>query len=353
MFFAERRRLRPIRFAGKSVFRLSHPEGRGHVSERRTSIAAAVFLLAFAPGVHAAEQWPARPVRFIIPFPPGGSNDIIGRLIGLHLGERLGKPFVIDNRSGAGGNLGIDLAAKSSPDGHTLLMISAAFAFGPSMYQKLPFDPVKSFTFVTKIGNGPNVLSVHPGLAARTTGELIALAKAKPGQLNFASAGVGSSVHLASELFRSMAKIEVMHIPFKGGFPAMVDVMSGNSQYIIGTLVQALPQIRAGKLRALGLASKKRIAAMPELPTIDESGLPGYEAANWWGLVVPAGTSQSIVDRLDKDVARILALPDIMKRFANDGAEPDPMSQGEFRKFVAAETAKWSKVVKQAGIKPQ
>ncbi len=316
-------------------------------------IASAALFLAIAPGARAAEEWPTRPVRFIIPFPPGGSNDIIGRLIGLHLGERLGKPFVIDNRSGAGGNLGIDMAAKSSPDGQTVLMISAAYAFGPSMYRKLPFDPVKSFTFVSKIGNGPNVLSVYPGLPVKTTGELIALAKAKPGKLNFASAGVGSSVHLASELFRSMAKIDVVHIPFKGGFPAMVDVMAGNSQYIIGTLVQALPQIRAGKLRALGLASKKRIAAMPDLPTIDESGLPGYEAANWWGLVVPAGTAQSIVDRLDKEVARIVAVPDIVKRFANDGAEPDAMSQGEFREFVAAETAKWAKVVKEAGIKPQ
>ncbi len=316
-------------------------------------MAAAVAACTIAPAWGAADEWPARPVRFIIPFPPGGSNDIIGRLIGLHLGERLGKPFVIDNRSGAGGNLGIDLAAKSNPDGHTLLMISAAYAFGPSMYQKLPFDPVKSFVFVTRIGNGPNVLSVHPALPVKTSGDLIALAKAKPGQLNFASAGVGSSVHLASELFRSMAKIDVVHIPFKGGFPAMVDVMSGNSQYIIGTLVQALPQIRANKLRALGMASLKRSAAMPELPTIDESGLPGYEAANWWGILLPARTPQAIVDRLDKEVAQILELPDIRKRFANDGAEPDYMSQATFGKFVAAETGKWSRVVKQAGIKPQ
>ena len=320
---------------------------------RWIAIAAAVGILALAAGARAAEEWPARPVRFIIPFPPGGSNDIIGRPIARHLGERQGKPFVIDNRSGAGGNLGIDLAARANPDGHTLLMISAAYAFGPSMYQKLPFDPMKSFAFVTKIGNGPNVLSVHPGLPVKSTGELIALAKAKPGELNFASAGVGSSVHLASELFKSMAKIDVVHIPFKGGFPAMVDVMSGNSQYIIGTLVQALPQVRAGKLRALGLASKKRLAAVPDLPTIAESGLPGYEAANWWGLVVPAGTAQAVVDRLDKEVAQILALPEVTKRFAADGAEPDPMSQGEFRKFIVAETDKWTRVVRQAGIKPQ
>jgi tripartite-type tricarboxylate transporter receptor subunit TctC len=302
---------------------------------------------------HAAEEWPARPIRFIIPFPPGGSNDIIGRLIGLHLGERLGKSIVIDNRAGAGGNVGAHVAATASPDGYTMLMISAAWAFGPSMYRNLPFDHMKSFRFVTKMGNGPNSLSVHPSMPAKTAGELIAMAKAKPGQLNFASAGVGSSVHLASELFKMMARIDVVHIPFKGGFPAMVDVMSGNSHYIIGTLVQALPQLRANKLRALGVASLKRTAAMPELPTIHESGLPGYEAANWWGIAVPAGTPQPIVERLDKEVAEILKLPDIVKRFANDGAEPDQLSQEAFRQFVAAETAKWTKVVKQAGIKPQ
>jgi tripartite-type tricarboxylate transporter receptor subunit TctC len=221
------------------------------------------------------------------------------------------------------------------------------------MYQKLPYDSIKSFAFVAKIGDGPNVLSVHPSLPAKTTKELIAMAKAKPGQLNYASAGIGSSVHLASELFRSMAQIDVVHIPFKGGFPAMVDVMSGNSHYIIGTLVQALPQVRAGKLRALGVASKKRSAAVPDLPTIDESGLPGYEAANFWGVIVPAGTPAPIVERLDKEVAQFISLPEVSKRLVGDGAEPDHMSQGEFRKFVAAEIAKWSKVVKQAGIKPQ
>jgi tripartite-type tricarboxylate transporter receptor subunit TctC len=312
----------------------------------------AALVLSGQPA-RAADDWPARPIRLIIPFPPGGSNDIIGRLIGVHLGERLGRPVVIDNRAGAGGNLGTELAAKASPDGYTMLIVSAAYAFGPSMYQKLPFDPVKSFVPVAKIGNGPNVVSVFPGLPVRTAKELIALAKAKPGQLNFASAGVGTSVHLASELFKMMAAIDIVHIPFKGGFPAMVDVMAGNSHIVIGTLVQGLPHIRSGKLRALGMASKKRSLTVPELPTIDESGLPGYEAANWWGLVFPAGISAAIVNRVDKEVAQILTLDDIKKRFAADGAEPDHVSQAEFGKFVAAETAKWARVVKQAGIKPQ
>ena len=317
-------------------------------------IALGVVLAALHSLANAAsETWPARPIRMVIPFPPGGSNDIIGRMIGLQLGERLGRSVVVDNRSGAGGNLGIDIAAKSDPDGYTLLIISAAYAFGPSMYQKLPFDPVKSFVPVAKIGNGPNVVSVYPGLPAKNAKELIALAKAKPGQLNFASSGVGTSVHLASELFKHMANIDIVHIPFKGGGPAMIDVMSGNSHIVIGTVVQALPHIGSGKLRAIGVASKKRNSALPDVPTIDESGLPGYEASNWWGLMFPARTSQSIVNRVDKELALILEMPDIRKRFSADGAEPDYMSQGEFGKFVAAETAKWARVVKIAGIKPQ
>jgi len=310
-------------------------------------------LAVLQPVAHAAEEWPTRPIRMIIPFPPGGSNDIIGRMMGMQLSERLGRPVVIDNRAGAGGNLGIEIAARSNTDGYTLLIISAAYAFAPSMYQKLPYDPVKSFVHVAKIGNGPNVVSVFPGLPVKTAKELIALAKAKPGQINFASAGVGSSVHLASELFKSMAAIDIVHIPFKGGFPAMVDVIAGNSQIVIGTVVQALPQIKAGKLRALGVASKKRLAALPDVPTIDESGLPGYEASNWWGMMYPAGTPRRIVDRIDKELASILTLPEVTKRFAADGAEPDHMSGTEFAKFIAVETAKWTRVVKEAGIKPQ
>jgi tripartite-type tricarboxylate transporter receptor subunit TctC len=321
--------------------------------KRACRVFAVVACAACVPVAQAADAWPSRPIRMIIPFPPGGSNDIIGRMMGMHLGERLGKSVVVDNRAGAGGNLGIDLAAKSDPDGYTMLIISAAYAFAPSMYQKLPYDQVKSFVPVSKIGNGPNVVSVNPGLGVKSARELIAMAKAKPGQLNFASSGVGSSVHLASELFKSMAQIDIVHIPFKGGFPAMVDVMSGNSHMVIGTVVQALPHIKSGKLRALGVATKKRNPALPDVPTIDESGLPGYEASNWWGVMFPAGTSKAIVDRVDRELASILKLPDVNKRFAADGAEPDHMSGPEFSKFIAVETAKWSRVVKEAGIKPQ
>lgn len=316
-------------------------------------LTACAACAAFLPAAQAADAWPSRPIRMVIPFPPGGSNDIIGRMMGMHLSERLGKSVVVDNRAGAGGNMGIDIAAKSDPDGYTMLIISAAYAFAPSMYQKLPYDQIKSFVPVAKIGNGPNVVSVNPGLGVKTAKELIAMAKAKPGQLNFASSGVGSSVHLASELFKSMAQIDIVHIPFKGGFPAMVDVMSGNSHMVIGTVVQALPHIKSGKLRAVGVATKKRNPALPDVPTIDESGLPGYEASNWWGLMFPAGTSKAIVDRVDRELASILKLPEITKRFSADGAEPDHMSGPEFAKFIAVETAKWTRVVKQAGIKPQ
>jgi tripartite-type tricarboxylate transporter receptor subunit TctC len=316
-----------------------------------TAVAAWTPLISGA--AFAADEYPARPIRLIVPFPPGGSNDIIARMLGLQLGERLGKPIVVDNRAGAGGNLGIDTVAKANPDGYTMLIVSAAFAFGPSMYAKLPFDPVKSFAPVAKIGYGPNALGVFPGLPVRTAKDLIALAKAKPGQINFASAGIGSSVHLASELFKSMAGIDVVHIPFKGGGPALIDVIAGNSQFIIGTLVQGLPHMRSGKVRGIGIASKKRSAAVPEMPTIDESGLPGYEAANWWGIMFPAKTPQAIVNRLDKELAAILATDEIKKRFAADGAEPEHVSQAAFAKFIAAETAKWGQVVKTAGIKPQ
>jgi tripartite-type tricarboxylate transporter receptor subunit TctC len=321
----------------------------------RTIASAALAGLAavWSLGAFSADNYPSRPIRLVIPFPPGGSNDIIGRLLGLQLAERLGRPVIIDNRAGAGGNLGIDLAAKAAPDGYTMLMVSAAFAFGPSMYQKLPFDQVKSFAPVAKIGTGPNSLAVFPGLPVKTARDLIALAKAKPGQLNFASAGVGSSVHLACELFKSMAQIDVVHIPFKGGGPAIVDVVAGNSQFIIGTLIQNLPHMRSGKLRGIGIAAKKRVAAAPELPTIDESGLPGYEAGNWWGIMFPARTPPAIVARMDREIAAILQLDEIKKRFVNDGTEPDHVSGAEFASFIAAETAKWGRVVKAAGIKPQ
>lgn len=310
----------------------------------------AAFSSASAIG---ADDYPARPVRMIVPFPPGGSNDIIGRMIGMHLGERFGKPVVIDNRAGASGVLGMDIASKSSPDGYTMLIVSAAYASVPGMFARLPFDPKRAFVPVAKIATGPNVLTVFPGLPAKSVSDLIVLSRARPGQFNFASSGQGSWLHLAGELFKSMAGVDIVHIPFKGGFPAMVDVMAGNSHMIVGTLVQSLPHVRSGKLRALGIAAMKRSAALPELPTIDESGLPGYEASNWWGIMFPSGTPAAIVDRTERELAAIVQLPDVRKRLGADGAEPDYLGKGAFGAHIVAETAKWTRVIQRAGLRAQ
>lgn len=313
-------------------------------------VGAAAVLCAPAIG---AEDYPSRPVRLIVPFPPGGSNDIIGRMVGMHLGERLGKPVVIDNRAGASGVLGMDIASKASPDGYTMLIVSAAYASVPGMFARLPFDPKRAFVPVAKLATGPNVLTVFPGLAARSVSELIALSKARPGQFNFASSGQGSWLHLAGELFKSMAGVDIVHIPFKGGFPAMVDVMAGNSHMIVGTLVQSLPHIRSGKLRALGVAATRRSGALPDIPTIDESGLPGYEASNWWGIMFPSGTPAAIVDRIERELATVVRLADVRKRLGADGAEPDYLGKGQFGAHIVAETAKWTLVIKRAGLRAQ
>jgi tripartite-type tricarboxylate transporter receptor subunit TctC len=306
------------------------------------------------PGfAHAAESYPTRPIRLIVPYPPGGSNDIVARLVGQYLSKRVDQTVVVDNRPGAGSTLGIGIAARSEPDGHTAVIISAAYAFGPSLYKKLPYDPDKSFVPVSKIGNGPNVFTVNPAVPAKTIGELVALAKAKPGTLNFASAGIGSAQHLWFEYFKMLTGVDIVHVPFKGGAPAMVDVVAGNSHVAIGTVVQMLPLIRAGKLRGLATGGTKRSGVLPELPTLDEAGVKGYEGANWWGIMLPAGTSQAIVDRLDKELATILALDEVKAQFVKMGAETDYLSKAALTSYIHAETRKWRKVAKQAGIQAQ
>ncbi len=297
----------------------------------------------------AAQTYPTKPVRLIIPFPPGGSNDIVGRLVGQQLAERLGKQVVVDNRGGAGGVLGSEIAANSPPDGYTLLIISAAYAFNPSLY-KLSYDPEKAFDAVSMLGTGPNALTVYPKLPVNSVKDLIALAKAKPGALNYASAGVGSFQHLGSALFVMMAGINVVHVPFKGGGPAMADVMAGNTQICLGSLIQMIPHVNSGRLKMLGIGSMKRVAAFPNVPTIAEAGVPGYDASNWWGILVPAGTPVPIVKRLYTEITAILASPDTHKRFESQGADASAMPPAEFAKFIKRETAKWAKVVKEAHI---
>ena len=300
----------------------------------------------------AAQSYPSKPVRLIVPFPPGGSNDVVGRMIAAQLATRLDKPVIVENQGGAGGLIGAEMAARAQPDGYTLLLISVAFAFNPAIY-KLPYDPAAAFTPVAMLGAGPVVIAVTSKLPVGSVKELIALAKQKPGELNYATAGIGSFQHLASELFKLQAGVDIVHIPFKGGGPAMMDVIAGNTQITIGSLIQMLPQIKAGKLKALGVGSANRVAALPDVPTISEAGVPGYEVTNWWGIVVPAGTPRSIIDRLNKDLTAIVASPETKLRFEAEGSEPLSMSVDEAGRFIAAETVKWARVVKDAGIRAE
>jgi tripartite-type tricarboxylate transporter receptor subunit TctC len=309
----------------------------------------ALFVAAFFPMSAAAQTYPVKPVRLVIPFPAGGSNDIVGRMIAVQLSERLDKPVVVENVGGAGGLIGTEMAAKAQPDGYTLLLVSIAYAFAPAIY-KLNYDPATAFTPVAMLGSGPVVLAVTPKLPVNSLRELLALAKEKPGELNYASAGVGSFQHLAGALFKLQSGVDIVHVPFKGGGPAMMDVIAGNTQIAIGSLVQMLPQIQAGRLKALGIGSSRRIPALPDVPTISEAGVPGYEATNWWGIAAPAGTPRSVIERLHKELTVILARPETKKRFETEGGDTQQMSPDEFGRFIAAETAKWARVVKDAGI---
>jgi tripartite-type tricarboxylate transporter receptor subunit TctC len=314
----------------------------------------AVLTLALAASTAAFGQtYPTKPLRLVIPFPPGGSNDVVGRMIAFQLSERLGKQVIADNQgAGAGGIIGTEAAARAAPDGYTLLLVSSAYAFGASMY-KLPYDPVSAFAPVALLGTGPVVLAVNAKLPVNSLQDLIALAKAKPGELNYASAGVGSFQHLASALFKLQSGLDIVHIPFKGGGPAMMDVIAGNTQIAIGSLIQTLPHIRSGRLKPLGVGSAKRVPVLPDVPTISEAGVPGYEATNWWGIVVPAGTPRPVIDRLHEELTVILASSETKKRFETEGGETAQMSSEEFGRFISAEIVKWAKVVKEAGIKPE
>ncbi len=317
----------------------------------RSLLNAAAVLLALATPV-VAQDYPTKPVRIIVPFPPGGSNDLAARVIATQLSERLGKQFLVENRGGAGGVVGTELVAKSAPDGYTLLITSIAGTVTPWLY-KLSFEPVTSFTPVSILLSVPTVLVVHPDLPVKSTKELIAMAKEKPGQLQYASSGIGASLHLAGELFKVMASVDILHVPFRGAGPAMIDVVGGHTKVAFGSVPSAMGHIRANRVRALGVGELKRIAALPDVPTIDEAGIPGYAAGNWIGLVAPAGTPPAVVARLHNEIQAILDTPEAQKAFANEGADVVRMSSAEFGAFMRSELAKWGKVVKEAGIKAQ
>ena len=317
-------------------------------------IFALLLALATAPTlsavVSAADSYPSKPIRLIIAFAPGGSTDIVARMIGAKLSERLGRQVVPDNRGGGGGTIGMEMVAKAEPDGYTLLFTSSAITTNPLLF-KVPFDPAKSFIPVAKIGSGPAVLAVHPSVPANSVKELIALAKKQPGKLVCAAAGVGSFVHMSSELFKLMAGIDFKIVQFKGGGPAMIDTMGGHSQILVGTLTMSLPQIKSGKLKALGYGGSVRSKLLPDVPTISEAGVPGYEAAIWWGLFAPAGTPKEIVDRLYKEIAAIMNSEEMKQTFEKQGSDVDLMGSADFAKFIEAETVKWGKVVKEGNIK--
>jgi tripartite-type tricarboxylate transporter receptor subunit TctC len=315
----------------------------------RSVVLFAAATLAFHAG---AQSYPSRTVRIIVPYAAGGNTDITARAIGARLAEVFGQQVIVDNRPGGGTNIGSELAAKALPDGYTLFMGGASNAINMTLYAKPPYDTLRDFAPIVLCVKGANVLSVHPSLPAKNLKELIALAKQRPGQLNFASSGLGSSNQMAGELFKMMAGINIVHVPYKGNAPALTDAIAGNVEMVFSGVPALVPHIKSGRLRAIAIGSLKRFPAIPEVPTFDESGLKGYEATTWFGLMAPARTPKEIVARLNTEVGRILASPDLRQRFVNDGLEPIGGSPEEFAMFIRDEIAKYAKVIKNAGIKP-
>lgn len=313
------------------------------------AVITAVVMTCAAPFTAAAQSYPSRPVRLIVPFPPGGSNDIVGRLVGAGLGERLGKQVVIDNRAGGNSIIGTEIAANSQPDGYTLLVISTSFTTNPIIH-KLPFDSKKAFAWVAMLGTGPNALAVHPSFPAKTVPELIALAKSKPDYVTYASTGVGGNAHLGTELFKYMTGTKMLHIPYKGGGPALIATIGGQAHICLSSLIQVIGHFRSGKLRAVATTAAKRSAILPDVPTISET-VPGYETANWWGVAVPRGTPAAVIKRLNDEIRAVLETPDTAKRLVQEGAEPAIKTPDELGRYVISEMDKWAKVAKIAGIK--
>jgi tripartite-type tricarboxylate transporter receptor subunit TctC len=314
--------------------------------------AIALAALSTAAFSQDAANYPSRPIRVIVPFAPGGGLDISTRLIGQKLTEKWSQNIVVDSRPGAATIVGTEIASKATPDGYTLLMITTTFAINPGLYPKLPYDPVRDFTPVTQLNFQPNVVVVAPSFAGNSVKDLIALAKARPGELTFATPGAGSAPHLAAEMFQRAAGISMIHVPYKGIPPAVTDVIGGRVTMLFTTTISAAPHVNAGKLRAVAITSAKRQSSMPGVPTVGES-LPGYRAEAFQGMVVPARVPQAIVNKLSAEVARIVRLPDVAQRFQLDGAEPVGSTPKEFAAFLKAEMQKWSKVIKDAGIKPE
>lgn len=312
---------------------------------RSIALPALLAALVTPPGI--AQEYPTKPIRLIVPQAPGGSNDIMARYIGQYLTSHLGRTVVVDNRPGADGTIGTDIVARAAPDGYTLLLASSAFTMNPAV-RKMPYDPLKAFNWIAMLGSGPTVLTVGPSLPVNSVKEVLAAAKAQPGRITMASAG--GFQHFAHALFRTLSGEDMVIVLYRGGFPAMIDVMGGQAHLTIGSIVQALPFIRSEKLKGLATGGARRATTLPDLPTIDEAGVPGYDASNWWALAAPAGTPAAIITRLNAEVAAYLKLPETQKRFTAEGAEVEIRTPGEISAMIPVDMAKWAKVAKAAGM---
>ncbi len=309
------------------------------------------LLIFFIPLTAAAQTYPSKSVRLVVPFAAGGSTDIVARTLAPRLTEMWGQTVVVDNRPGGSTVIGTEIVAKSPPDGHTLFITPAPFTIVPSLLKKLPYDPIKDFEPVTLINTTPLVVVVHPGVPAKNIKELAALAKAKPGALNFGSSGSGGSNHLAGELFNSMAGVKMVHIPYKGNAPALVDLLGGHVDVVFNGLTSAIPLIRGGKLRALGMTSLARAGAMPDVPTLDEQGLKGFLAVAWNGVTAPARTPRDVINKINADVSKVVKTAEMIEKLKADGSDPAGYTVEQYQKFLRDETAKWAKVITAAGVK--
>ena len=310
------------------------------------------LLMMGAPALAAAQAYPTKTVRIIAPFAAGSTIDILGRLISPRLFEALGQPVIVENRPGAGGMIGLDLVAKSSPDGHTLVIGALGpLAMNPALYPKTPFDPVQDFAAVSLLATGPVVIVVHPSIPARTVKDLVELAKKRPGQLNFGSPGVGSSPHLTGELFKLITKTDIVHVPYKGNAEAITDLIGGQLSVVFTGVPPVVPLAKAGKVRLLATTGKQRLASLPEVPTIREAGVDGADVLIWYGVVAPAATPRDIVARLNREIVKIMGLPDVREKFAQQGVDPASSTPEEFAQLIRDEVARWGKLIRGAGIK--
>lgn len=324
-----------------------------NITVRVLTVAAGLAAAGISLAQAAPAGYPSRPVRLVVPFAPGGTNDVIGRIVAEKLSDRLGQPFVVDNRAGANSVVGSEIVARATPDGHTLLIVAAGFAVNPSLRKKLPYDTLRDFAPVGLVGGGPYLMVVHPSVPAKTVNEFVGWVKSRPGQVNYASVGLGSPPHLAAELLKATAGIDMQHVPYKGGGAVLPDLIAGRVSLFFGSISTLGPQVQGGKVRAIAVTTTRRSSAMPDVPTFIESGLAGYEVNGWYGLLVPGKSPRAIVNRLNAELRHVLNDADTRKRFAQRGMDPLPGTAEQFAALIRSEIPKWAKVVRAAGIKPE